>query len=144
MDPGSLSLPVESRSEDIIRDQFEALLKSSLPDWIVGPVDADIDLSSSGGVLSAEAWIPVGKSRFAAGVRGDVFSFRIPFRAAAHETLRLGGLPVAELWGTSSGKVILKGFGVSLLGRWRAVASRRIDLAVRPAYRSFPFRGGRR
>jgi len=133
--------PVESRSEDVIQDQYEALLKSALPDWAVTPVHADIELSSSGRTLYAEAWLPLKNGRFAFGIRGDLFSFRIPFTATAHETLVIGGLPLAELWGSASGTVALEGFGVSLLGRWSAVSTRIFDLAVRTGVSVLPFRG---
>jgi hypothetical protein len=133
--------PVEARSEDVIQDQYEALLKSALPDWAVTPVGVDIDLSSSGRALYAEVWIPVGKSRFAAGVRGDLFAFRVPFTAVAYETIQIGGLPLAKLRGSAAGTVALEGFGVSLLGRWLAISTRRFDLAVRTGLSVFPFRG---
>lgn len=133
--------PVESRSEDVIQDQYEALLKAALPDWAVTPVDADIELSSSGRTFYAEAWLPLKKGRFAVGIRGDLFSFRIPYTAAAHETLVIGGLPLAELWGLAAGTVTLEGFGVSLLGRWLPVSTRNFDLAVRTGVSVLPFRG---
>ncbi|MHB8054452.1 MAG: hypothetical protein ACYDH3_04305 [Candidatus Aminicenantales bacterium] len=133
--------PVESRSEAVIQDEFETLLKSVLPDWAVTRVDSDIHLSSSGRTLSAEAWVPLGHGRFAVGVRGDLFRFRVPFTAVAHESVQIVGLPLAELYGTAAGTVRLDGFGVSLLGRWKAVSSRRFDFAVRAGVSGFPFRG---
>jgi len=132
---------IESRCEETVQNEFNAYLDSVLPEWMLSPVRAEISLTSSGRTLYAEIWVPLGRSRFAVGARGDVFRFRIPFTASASETVQIIGLPIAELHGTADGTVELEGVGVSLMGRWRAVSSRRFDLALRAGVSGFPFRG---
>jgi len=132
---------IESRCEEIVQGEFNEYLDSVLPEWMLSPVRAAIDLTSSGRSLYAEIWVPLGQSRFALGARGDVFRFRIPFTASASETIQIVGFPVAELHGTAAGTVELDGLGISLLGRWKAVSSRLFDLALRAGVSGFPFRG---
>ncbi len=69
---------IESRSKEAVQAEFNAFLEAALPQGMLSPVRADIDLASSGGSLFAELWLPLGRGRFALGVRGDVFRFRIP------------------------------------------------------------------
>jgi len=132
---------IESRCEKIVRGEFNEFLNSALPEWMLSPVRADIDLTSSGRSFHAEIWVPLGRGRFALGARGDVFRFRIPFTASASETVQIIGLPVAELNGTAAGTVELDGLGISILGRWTAVSTRFFDLALRAGVSGFPFRG---
>lgn len=132
---------IESRCEETVQGEFYELLNSALPEWILSPVRTNIDLTSSGRSLYAEVWVPLGQSRFALGARGDIFRFRIPFTASASETIQIFGLPVVELYGTAAGAIKLDGLGISLLGRWKVVSSRRFDLALRAGVSGFPFRG---
>ncbi|MBN1939521.1 MAG: hypothetical protein JW843_08040, partial [Candidatus Aminicenantes bacterium] len=132
---------IETRSEEMIRDEFFKLLNSVLPSWVLTPVRTEIDSTSSGRSFHAEVWIPLGPGRFALGFRGDFFDFRIPFNASAFESIQVVGWPLAELSAQGAGTVTLKGLGISLLGRWAAVERRRFGLALRAGVAAFPFRG---
>lgn len=132
---------IESRCEKMIESEFFKLLNSVLPEWVLTPVQTTIDSSSSGRAFFAEVWLPVGRSRFAVGLRGDFFDFKIPYTASAAETIQIFGVPLAELSARGAGTVNLGGFGISLLGRWKAIAGRRFELALRAGGSAYPFRG---
>jgi len=132
---------IESRSKEAVQAEFNAFLEAALPQGMLSPVRADIDLASSGGSLFAELWLPLGRGRFALGVRGDVFRFRIPFTASASETIQLIGFPLAELNGTAAGTVRLEGLGLSLLGRWTVVSAGSFEVGLRAGISVLPFRG---
>ena len=136
-----LHTAIETECEEIIQNEFFSLLDSILPESTLSPVRTDVSLSSSGTFLSGEIWIPIGRSPFAAGLRGDLFSFHIPFSAAARETIDLFGVPVAELTGRGIGTVDLAGFGLSLLGRWTAVSSPKWEISLHAGISALPFRG---
>jgi hypothetical protein len=132
---------VEARCEEVIRSEFFELLNSIFPESFLSPIRTNVGFSSSGTFFSAEFWIPLPRSRFALGLRGDLIDFRAPFTASAKETLDILGFPIADLSGSARGTVALKGLGLSLLGRWTAVASRRVDLSLRAGLSAFPFQG---
>ncbi len=132
---------IETRCEKMIRDEFFKILNSVLPSWVLSPVRTIIDSSSSGRSFYAEVWLPLGGGRLAVGLRGDAFDFHIPFTAAASETIQLIGWPVAELSAQGPGTIDLRGFGLTLLGRWKIVDLRKWSLAVRAGVSAFPFRG---
>jgi hypothetical protein len=132
---------VETRCEEVIQGEFFELLNSILPESFLSPIRTNIEFSSSGTFLSAEFWIPLPRSRFAVGLRGDLIDFRAPFTASANETIDIFGFPIANLSGYGHGTVELNGLGLSLLGRWTAVASRRVDLSLRAGLSAFPFQG---
>jgi hypothetical protein len=132
---------VETRCEEVIQSEFFELLNSILPESFLSPIRANVGFSSSGTFLSAEFWIPLPRSRFAVGLRGDLIDFRAPFTASAKETIDIFGFPIADLSGFGRGTVTLNGLGLSLLGRWTAVSSRRVDLSIRAGLSTFPFRG---
>jgi hypothetical protein len=132
---------VETRCEEVIRSEFFELLNSILPESFLSPIRTDVGFTSSGTFFSAEFWIPLPRSSFALGLRGDLINFRAPFTASAKETIDIFGFPIAYLSGNARGTVALKGLGLSFLGRWTAVSSRRVDLSVRAGLSAFPFRG---
>ncbi len=132
---------IETRCEEMIQAEFFKLLNSVLPSWFLTPVQTAIESTSSGRTFYAEVWIPLRTNRLAVGLRGDAFDFRIPFTASAFETIQFIGWPLAELSARGAGAVNLRGFGLSLLGRWTAVALRRFELALRAGVSAFPFRG---
>lgn len=132
---------IETRSEEMIEDEFFKLLNSILPSWVLTPVRTEIDSTSSGRSFHGEVWIPLGPGRFALGFRGDAFDFRIPFNASAFESIQVIGWPLADLSARGAGTVTLKGLGLSLLGRWAAVDLPKFTLAVRAGLAAFPFRG---
>jgi len=132
---------VETKCEELIKDEFFKLFDSILPASFLSPVRSEVDLSSSGTFLAAEIWMPLGRSRFAVGIRGDLFNFKVPFTAVAREAIDIFGFPIAEVTGRGQGTVDLKGLGVSLLGRWTAVSTRHWDLSLQAGMSTVPFRG---
>jgi len=132
---------IEKKCEDVIEKEFFKILNSVLPAWVLTPVETSIDSTSSGRSFYAEVWLPLGPSRFSLGVRGDVFDFNIPFTASARETVQFLGWILADLTAQGVGTVHLKGVGLSLLGRWKVLALRRFDLALRAGVCALPFRG---
>jgi hypothetical protein len=136
-----LHTTVETESEKIIQNEFFKLLDSILPEWSLSPVWSDVSISSTGTFCSGEFWLPFRRSRFAVGLRGDWFSFHLPFTASAREILNILGFPIAELTARGWGNVDLKGLGLALMGRWTAYSSRRLDLSLQAGISALPFRG---
>jgi hypothetical protein len=132
---------VERECEGLIRNEFAKLVGSAIPEAFLFPFLSNVDLSSSGHLLSLALWHRFGNSRFSAGVRGDYFAFRLPYSLSVEESFKLPGFPPTTLKGQGRGTVRLNGLAVSFLGRWTALSTRRLDLSLHGGLLLLPFQG---
>ncbi len=132
---------VERECENLIRNEFDKMIGAAIPNVLLSPFLSSLDLSSSGRYFSLALWHRFGGSRFAAGVRGDYFYFRVPYSLSVQESIELPGIPLAAMDGHGRGAIRLNGLAVSLLGRWTALSTRRADVSLQAGLMMLPFRG---
>lgn len=132
---------VESECERLIKNEFEKLVGSAIPNDFLTPLLSSVDLSSSGHFFSLAVSYRFGEGRFSAGLRGDYFDFRVPYSLSINESLEIWGFPLAALEGQGQGTVRLSGFAVSLLGRWTPLMTKRVDLSLHAGLMMLPFQG---
>lgn len=132
---------VERECEDLIRNEFDKLAGSAIPEVFLSPFLSNVDISSSGHFFSLALWYRFGQSRFSAGVRGDYFAFRLPYSLSVEESLKIPGFPPATLKGQGRGTVRLDGLAVSFLGRWTPLSTRRLNLSLQAGLLLLPFQG---
>jgi len=109
---------VEKECEDLIRNEFNKLAGSAIPDVFLSPFLSNLDISSSGHVFSLALSYRFGQSRFSAGVRGDCFVFRLPYVLSVEESLEIPGFRLVTVQGQGLGRVRLNGLAILLFGRW--------------------------
>lgn len=132
---------VEKECESLIRNEFDKLVGSVIPEDFLFPFLSNVDLSSSGHFFSLALWYRFGHSRLSAGVRGDYFAFRLPYSLSVEESLKIPGFPSATIKGQGRGTVRLNGLAVSFLGRWTPLSTRRLDLSLQAGLLLLPFQG---
>jgi len=132
---------VERQCERLIKNEFDVLVGSAIPDSFLSPLLSNVDISSSGHFFSLGVWYHIGESRFSAGLRGDYFDFNLPFALSVDESLSILGFPLVELEGRSLGSVRLNGLAISLLGRWTPLSTSRVELSLQGGLMVMPFQG---
>jgi hypothetical protein len=133
---------LERRTETAAREAFRDALGSTILGSILSPLSTAADFGgSSGRSFTAAVWKRLGPSRFSIGLRADMFEFRLPYSISVRETVSILGVPLAEIEGRSAGAVRVRGIGGSVLGRWAAIESGRVELALEAGLTLFPYEG---
>jgi len=132
---------VERECERLIKNEFNKLVESAIPNDLLTPLLSSVDLSSSGHFFSLAASYRFGEGRFSVGLRGDYFDFRVPYSLSVNESLEIWGFPLAALEGQGQGTVRLSGLAVSVLGRWTPLMTKRVDLSLQAGLMMLPFQG---
>jgi hypothetical protein len=132
---------VENQCERLIKNEFDKLVASAIPDFLLSPFLSNVDISSSGRFFSVAMWYRFGESHLSAGIRGDYIDFKLPFVLSAEETLAILGFPLVALDGQGRGTVRLDGVVVSLLGRWTPLSTSRVELSFQGGLMVLPFQG---
>ena len=132
---------VERECERLIKNEFNKLVESAIPNDFLTPLISSVDLSSSGHFFSLAGSYRFGEGRFSVGLRGDYFDFRVPYSLSVNESLEIWGFPLAALEGQGQGTVRLSGLAVSVLGRWTPLMTKRVDLSLQAGLMMLPFQG---
>jgi hypothetical protein len=121
---------VEKASERMIRDELYNLVYSLLPGAALSAFQSDVDLSSTGKTLDLSLWYTVGRSNFSLGLKGQVYSFQLPYSLDSVQTLSFLGFPLIELEAQAEGKINLRSVILSPLGRWTALSGKNFKLSL--------------
>ena len=132
---------VENESEDLIRKEFNKLIETVFPRGFLTPFLSNVDISSSGSFYSLALWYRFSQSPFSLGLRGDYFIFRLPYSLSAEESIAIFGLPLASLKTQGQGKIRLNSLAISVLSRWTALSTSRLDLSLLAGMILLPFEG---
>jgi hypothetical protein len=129
---------VERETESLIKDQLARVLDSVLPRDAISAL-ADIDLSSSGRILSFALWYRF--SRFSLGLRTDYYEFAFPYSIRAEQTISFLDYELVRIKTQGGGDVDLSSVMLSLLSRWEVLETPQFGLFVHGGLNVFPYDG---
>lgn len=129
---------VERESENLIKRELTRLVDSVLPQDVFSTFE-DIDLSSSGQMVSCSLWYRF--DQFSLGIKGDYFEFTMPFSLSAEQSLTFLDIELADVRTEGRGEVRLSALMVSLLARWEVLSLPRFSLFVQGGLSAMPYAG---
>jgi len=132
---------VEKESEKIIGDELYYLVNTLLPGAALSAFQSDIDLSSSGKSLDLSLWYKVGQSNFSLGLKGQYYSFQLPYSLDSVQSISFLGFPLIELEAQAEGDINLQSFILSPLARWTTLSGKNFKLSLYGGFAIFHYNG---
>ncbi|GAF90973.1 unnamed protein product, partial [marine sediment metagenome] len=102
---------------------------------------SDINLSSSGKSLDLSLWYEVGHSKFSLGLKGQVYSFQLPYSLDSVQSISFLGFPLIELETQAEGDINLQSIVLSPLARWTTLSSENFKLSLYGGFAIFHYNG---
>ncbi len=132
---------VEKESERIIGDELYHIVDTLLPGTALSAFRSDIDLTSSGKSLDLSIWYKIGHSNFFLGLKGQVYSFHLPYSLDAIQSISFFGYPLVELEVEAEGEINLSSVIISPLARWATLSGKNFTLNLYGGCSIFHYKG---
>lgn len=121
---------VEKETERIVGKELYQIVDTLIPGAGLAVFLSNIDLSSSGKSLDLSLWLKVGRSNFSLGIKGQYYSFHLPYTLDSVQSISLLGFPVIEINAQAEGDINLQSFILSPLARWTALSGKNFRLSL--------------
>ncbi len=132
---------VEKESERIIGDELFYIVNTLFPGAGLSAFQSDIDLTSSGKSLDISFWYKIGQGNFSLGLRGQTYSFQLPYSLDSVQSISFLGFPLIELEAQAEGEINLSSMIISPLARWSALSGKHLRLSFFGGLAVFNYRG---
>jgi len=132
---------VEKESERIIGDELYHIVYTLLPGSALSAFRSDIDLTSSGKSLNLSIWYKIGRSNFSLGLKGQVYSFHLPYSLDSTQSISFLGFPLIELEAQAEGEINLSSVIISPLARWTTLSGKNFKLDLYGGFSIFHYKG---
>lgn len=132
---------VEKETERIVGDELYYIVNSLLPGIALSAFQSDIDLSSSGKSLDLSLWLKVGRSNFSLGLKGQYYSFHLPYSLDSVQSISFLGFPLIELEAQAEGEINLQSVILSPLARWTTLSGKNFKLSLYGGFAIFHYDG---
>jgi len=106
---------VEKETERIIGDELYHIVYTFLPGAALSAFQSDIDLFSSGKSLDFSIWHKIGQGNFSLGLKGQYYSFQLPYTLDSAQSISFLGFPLIELEAQAEGEINLSSLILSPL-----------------------------
>jgi len=132
---------VEKETERIIGDELYHIVYSFLPGVALSAFRSDINLSSSGKSLDFSIWHKIGQGNFSLGLKGQYYSFNLPYSLDSVQTISFLGFPLIELDAQAEGEINLSSVILSSLARWTTLSGKNFKLSIYGGFAIFHYSG---
>lgn len=132
---------VEKETERIIGDELYQIVSAFLPGTALSVFQSDIDLSSSGKSLDLTLWHKIGQSNFSLGLKGQYYSFHLPYSLDSKQSISFFSFPLFELEAQAEGDINLNSVILSPLARWTTLAGENFKLFLYGGFAIFHYNG---
>jgi len=132
---------VEKETERIIGDVLYHIIYTLLPGVALSTFQSDINLSSSGKSLDFSLWYKVGQGKFSLGLKGQYYSFQLPYSLDSVQSISFLGFPLIELEAQAEGNINLQSIILSPLARWTTLSGKNFKLSLYGGFAIFHYNG---
>lgn len=132
---------VEKESERIIGDELFYIVNTLLPGAALSAFRSDINLSSSGKSLDLSLWYKIGQSNFSLGLKGQYYSFQLPYSLDSVQSISFLGFPLIELEAQAEGDINLQSIILSPLAQWTTLSNENFKLSIYGGFAIFHYDG---
>ncbi len=132
---------VEKETERIIGDELYHIVYTFLPGAALSAFQSDIDLTSSGKSLDFSIWHKIGQGNFSLGLKGQYYSFQLPYTLDSAQSISFLGFPLIELEAQAEGEINLNSLILSPLARWTALSGKNFRLSFYGGFAIFHYSG---
>ncbi len=132
---------VEKETERIVGDELYHIVNILIPGAALSAFRSDINLSSSGTSLDLSLWYKIGQSNFSLGLKGQYYSFQLPYFLDSVQTISFLGFPLIELEAQAEGEINLQSIILSPLARWTTLSGKNFKLSLYGGFAIFHYNG---